>query len=509
MNIREVCILGGGTAAIFTASVLARLKELGTDNHTKNLKIKCVYSDKIGTIGVGESTLQSINIFFKYLGLNDNEWMKFCNATYKISIRFEDFYKKGTYFHYPFGDAIQPYENYLNDWFILKEKYPKIFKQNTFSDYALPHTRMCELNKLTNQDFVAGQNFENNTAYHFDTHLLNDYLKSYCKKRGVEFIVDEYIDSDLDDSGYITKLNCKNNTIRSDIFIDCTGFKSLLLGKLMNVNYVSFSETLINNRVVRAKVPYKNIKTQLKNYTNCFALNNGWCWEIPLWDCMSVGYVHSTKFSNEEQILDEFFNHTKKYTKEKIDYSIVDYKTGRYEKGWVKNVIGVGLSYGFLEPLESTGILTTLHNVFELLDILSKRGLQYTKIDQDIFNYSVNKKIDDLRGFIELHYALSSRDDTDYWKFVTNEISYDSYDYNSFLYSTVVDKMYHSNINFSGMAYLASGMNHSPMCDARMKIDNENYSKLRDNYVKNNRIVDNFLKKQSSTYEFTKRHIYS
>jgi len=508
MDIKRICILGGGTAGFFTAAMLSRFKELNTCGSKKNLEVKCVYSKKIGTIGVGESTLQSINQFFDYLGIKDQEWMKCCNATYKTSIRFEDFYKKGTYFHYPFGTAIQPYEDYLSDWFRLKEKYPQIFRQNTFADYALPHTRMCEMNKLTNKNFVVGYDFKNDTAYHFDTHLLSNFLKDYAEKRGVKFIDDEYISSDLDERGYIKKLNCKTNVIEADLFIDCTGFKSLLLEKTMGVDYVDFSNTLINNRVIRAKVSYKNINNQLKNYTNCFALKNGWCWEIPLWNGMSVGYVHSLRFSEKEQVLEEFKNHISKYTTEEVDYSIIDYKTGRHQSAWKKNVVAIGLAYGFLEPLESTGILTTLCNSFTFIEMISKRNLTYTKVDEDIFNKAVNKKIDDLKGFIELHYALSSRNDSDYWKFVTNDIHYDSFDYESFLYSTSISRNYHCNISFSGMSYIAAGMNFSPFCNALLKLDNENVSQLKNNYIKNNKIIDSYLKNELSTYEFLKQHIY-
>ena len=150
------------------------------------------------------------------------------------------------------------------------------------------------------------------------------------------------------------------------MFIDCSGFRSLLLGEIMKEDYIPFSDTLINNKALVGKIPYSNKEEELKCYTNCVALQNGWCWEIPLWDGISVGYVHTNKFATEEEIEKEFFD---RYGE--LDYKTVKFKTGRYKRGWVKNVVGVGLSYGFIEPLESTSIATTLENTFRLLECLS------------------------------------------------------------------------------------------------------------------------------------------
>lgn len=513
MKVDSICILGGGTSGFSMASLLAKYREVSK----LNFDINVVYSEKIGKIGVGESTLLSINDLFRYLDVNDSEWMSECNATYKTSIRFENFYKRGRYFHYPFGDIFHNTFQDIRSWFILKDKNPEVFTPEISSSYFIPHTLLNEKNKLTKEEFLPGYNFDNISAYHFDTHLLSKFLKSYAEKKGVKFIDDTFLDASLDKSGYVKSINCENNTISADLFIDCSGFNSLLLGKTLNEEYISFEDTLLNHRVIRAKIPYYDKEEQLKNYTNCIALNNGWLWEIPLWDSLSIGYVHSLKFSTENEIENEFKEHCKKYKIDfsNIDYEIINYKTGRYKRGWVKNVVAVGLSYGFLEPLESTGIATMLSNSFRLLECLSKRDMFYTNIDRDIFNTSVGKyEIDRLRSFIEMHYFLSSRDDSEYWQYVTNEIDYgnDNSNYDVFINKTVEERNYHVPNVTEGIPFIVSGMNYSHfskafiVSDDNPNMDIEIISEQFQNNIKN---IEEIIENYSSTYQFLKDNIYN
>ena len=338
MKINSLCILGGGTSGFVTASILAKYKE------ELNLKfnIKLIQSGDIGSIGVGESSLFNVNELFAYLGLKDSDWMRSCNATYKTSIRFEDFYKQGRYFYYPFGPSRQ--DASIEQWFTIKEFYPDIYTPEKASLYFNSQSIMNEENKLCNKN-----NFlRDYSAYHFDSHLLGKYLREYSEKKGVEVIDDTFLEANLNDDGSIESIICENDAYSADLFIDCSGFKSLLLGEVMGEEFIPFDDTLINNKALTAKIPYTDKNKQLKNYTNSVALKNGWCWEIPLWDKMSVGYVHTNKFATEEEIEQEFFEHVG----EEVEYRTVHFKTGRYKKGWVKNVVAVGLSYGFLEPLE-------------------------------------------------------------------------------------------------------------------------------------------------------------
>jgi len=509
MKINKICIFGGGTAGFSLACLLARFKEVSK----VDLDITVVYSSDIGTIGVGESTLLSINDLFRYLNLKDHEWMPKCNATYKTSIAFENFYKKDTTFQYPFGNILPRDYAYINKWFELKEHYPHIFTPDTYARYLVPHTRLNERNKLTDKKEIPGYDFQYQSAYHFDTGLLSKFFREYAEFRGVKFIDDLYEESVLDFEGNIEKIVCKNNEVHADLFYDCSGFKSLLLEKVMNSEYIDFNETLINNRVIRAKIPYTNKEEQLKNYTNCVALDNGWCWEIPLWNCLSIGYVHSLKFSSEEEVMEEFIQRCKKHGVDEVETSIINYKTGRHKKGWVKNVIGVGLAYGFLEPLESTGILTLLINSFKSRELISKRNLFYTNVDRDAFNMSVAKEMDALRGFVELHYAYSSRDDSDYWRYVTDGVPYSmdtNSDYYNSLYLSSVERKYILPGMSSGLPFIMGGMNYSVFSPAFTHIEPETEELIqrKNAFLQEDREYYNLIKKYPSSMEFLQEKIY-
>lgn len=513
MKVNKICILGGGTAGFSFASLLARYREVSN----LDLDITVVYSEKIGNIGVGESTLLSVNDLFHFLGLKDEDWMKQCNATYKTSISFENFYKKGTSFQYPFGNpAFMPDQFRSQKWFEMKDHYPEIFTPDTYARYIFPHTRLNETNKLTDSEDIPGFNFNQFSAYHFDTNLLAKVFKKYCEDRDVKFYDDVYTESVLDAKGNISKIICENNSYEADLFIDCSGFKSLLLENVMGEKFIDFNETLINNRVVRSKIPYTDKEKQLKNYTNCVALDNGWCWEIPLWDCLSVGYVHSLKFSSEEEIIKEFKSHCLIKHGVEVDdndIDIINYKTGRHEKAWSKNVIGIGLSYGFLEPLESTGILTLLINGFRALEMLSKRDLFYTKVDQDIFNFSVNTEIDSLRGFIETHYAFSSRDDSEYWRYVTEEVEYPKHNgstYYDIMFRSVSIRNYMDTFTNNGAPYIMAGLNYSHYSKAYNLIqpETEELKQRKEDFLKEDEYFYDMISAYPSTMKFLEEKIY-
>ena len=501
MRINTLCILGGGTSGFITASVLAKYRE----QSGLKFDIKLVQSTDIGSIGVGESTIFNINELFLYLGLKDSDWMRDCNATYKTSIRFENFYKQGRYFYYPFGPKT---DVTANQWFTLKELYPEVFTPEVASLYFNPKSIMNEENKLCDKDDYL----RDYSAYHFDSSLLGKYLKGYSEKKGVDVIEDTFLEANLNDDGSIESIICENNTYAADLFIDCTGFKSLLLGKVMKEEYISFSDTLINNKALTAKIPYTDKDKQLKNYTNCVALDNGWVWEIPLWEHMSIGYVHTNKFATEDEVKQELFD---RYGE--IDYTTVNYKTGRYNRGWVKNVMGIGLSYGFIEPLESTGIATTLDSIFRALEILSKRDMYYTQFDRDLYNHALENKIDTYKNFLEMHYFLSSREDSQYWKFVTESIDYNSKQHKALLNTLIIDRnlshiIYDSNGNpcFAGVLFVAAGMNYSCYSKPFTLItqSKKSFDPVLSMFEEQIKELKKFTKPFLSSYKYLKKNIY-
>jgi len=272
------------------------------------------------------------------------------------------------------------------------------------------------------------------------------------------------------------------------LFVDCTGFKSLLLGETLNEPYISFQHLIPNNGAWAAQVPYKDKEKEMESYTNCTALGNGWCWNTPLYSRLGTGYVHSTKFITKEQALDEF----KQYlmsdkmiiprTKEEVEdlkFRYIDMKIGIHERTFVKNVVAIGMAAGFIEPLESNGLYTVHEFLFKLIDILQRDNI--SQFDRNMYNQSTKSIYQGFAKFVSLHYLLSHRDDTEYWRSIKNGTTidvenemltslFDKEDPFNDLVQRYMTKQEHP-FGPAGITYIATGMNLNMMNIARAKAD--------------------------------------
>jgi tryptophan halogenase len=510
MLVKKIAILGGGSAGWMTASALSK--------NLQDVEITLIESSRVPTISVGESTLQQINVFLSWLGLKDEDWMPFCNAAYKNSIRFTDFREKDSYFDYPFGNADK---EKINLWFVLKQRYPEYYPEESFATFVNNASYLPKYNKQSNN--FPNFDFNFTTAYHFDASLFGKYLKEHIAiPNGVTHKIGDYVGCSKDESGNITSLNLEDgSSISADLFIDCTGFKSLLIEKEMGSKFSSFGETLINNKAYRCAIPYDNKETQLENFTNCTAIENGWVWNIPVWSRIGSGYVYSTKFTTEEEALQQYKNHiSKKFPYVDIDsleIHPIDIRNGKREKAWVKNVVAVGLSYGFLEPLESTGLLTAHNNILRLLDALGKRNCRIRKVDIDSFNFTSNEELEIFRSFVEIHYAYSLRDDTPYWRYVTENIDYSMKAGEDYLLSIVYSNQKRDYSRYSptaGGPYILAGMGYSPIENLWFKNNLKNqqqidtYEKEHQNFQFHDEKMKLFLNSLPSSYQYLKDNIY-
>ena len=491
---KVITILGGGTAGFCTAAVLSQYVK----NNNLDIVIKCVYSSKIGRIGVGESTQLAINDIFQFLRLSDREWMPRCNATYKSNIRFEGW--SDDVFYYPFGDLSG---EDLSLFFIFCDLFPDEVKRSDFSRVSRYHSRYAELNRLSRDEW----DFDELTAYHFDTEKLAKVFYEVCERNGVVFFDDYLTGVEHHDNGDIKRLIChQTGSHYADFFIDCSGFKSLLLGEAMGVPFKSYADTLINNRVVSAKIPYTNKNEQLTSYTNNVTMDNGWCWEIPLWDGISVGYVHSLLFTSSEEINKEF---VERYGVE--PERTINFTTGRREKAWVKNVASVGLSYGFIEPLEATGLASIVTNVFRLLEVFST-NLKVNAFDRQMYNHSVALELDRSKTFIDMHYAASHKNDTKYWDYVTNRINYpwDQHNCGRSIEMTVGDRDFSNKDLNGGLSFILAGNGYGPTSPGFTKSlgDINHYRKLKDCHILEDKALNNKVLQCSTTLEFLEDTIY-
>lgn len=460
MKINKIVIVGGGSSGWMTAAALCK--------NFPEMEVTLIESKNIKTIGVGESTLGQFNHYLALIGLKDEDWMKECGATYKVSIKFTDFREKGTVFQYPFGiHNGESMPRGLDCWPIIRQLDPDYNTLDKFAKFYNPITYLAETNKLSkNEDNnIPSFFFEKDTAYHLDSVKFGLYLKNnVCLPTGMTHITEEVVDIIQKEDGEIEYIITESgNKLTADLFIDCTGFKSLLLEQRMGSKFISFNDTLMNDKALATKIPYTDKELEMENTTNCTAIENGWVWNIPLWDRIGSGYVYSSKFATREQAEKEFLNHLKKVGKkipEDLEFNEINIRHGRREKAWVKNVLGIGLSYGFIEPLESTGLLTTHDNIFRLVKTLLRRNGFVSGLDKSMYNTYCSHVLEGTKSFIETHYALSMRQDTDYWRHVTAIEYHNDYD----VEQMEINIFRQSNFNglIGGMPYIAAGMGYLP-----------------------------------------------
>ena len=490
-NIKSIIIVGGGSSGWMTAAAICR--------RLPKVKLTLVESPTVPTIGVGESTIGHINQFFHLLKLNDQDWMPHCNATYKTSIKFVDFREnpkdKPHTFHYPFGIFdLTDKPRSLMDWFLYKAEHPELDNSN-FAEFYHDMILMTDAGKMTrNEDQkIRGFMFKPDTAYHMDAALFGVYLKDHvCLPTGMQHIVDTVVDATQNKDGTIKEIITEQSgALEADLFIDCTGFRSLLLEQKLKVPFIDFGDTLQNDRAVATVIPYIDRERELENYTSCTAIEAGWVWNIPLWNRIGTGYVYSSKFATEADAEEQLRKHlaSNRMVVQDSDraanaeFRHIKIKHGVHTHAWEKNVVGIGLANGFIEPLESTGLMLTHECIIKLIHVLLMRDGQVTQFDVDLFNHAFQEQIMGFKSFISQHYALSMRNDTPYWKSVTGKITYspEMNDYKPSLYNsytTIADKQHRSRFwgtDGGGIVYIAAGMGYNPIDPAYKEFADEKY----------------------------------
>ncbi|MFE0136315.1 tryptophan halogenase family protein [Streptomyces sp. NPDC059037] len=424
--VNRVVVVGGGTSGWMSASYL---KAAFGDR----ISVTVVESDRVPTIGVGEATFSTVRHFFEYLGLKETDWMPACNATYKLGIRFENWAEQGKHFYHPF-ERLRVVDGFpLTDWW-LKQRPSERFDVDNFvmaqmgDNLRSPRLLDGTLFEQSNGDLgpdgsvfkstLTEQDTQFPYAYQFDAALLAKYLTEYGVNRGVRHVVDDVVETKLDDRGWITAVATKDHgDLEADLFIDCTGFKGLLLNEKLGEPFVSFQDTLPNDRAVALRVPQDTAKTGIRPYTTATAQEAGWIWTIPLFDRIGTGYVYSSDYCDPEEAertLREFVGPDAA----DLEANHIRMRIGRSRNSWTKNCVAIGLSSGFVEPLESTGIFFIQHGIEQLVKHFPQEDWA-TQL-RDSYNTAVNHCIDGVREFLVLHYRAAKRNDTKYWQDAKN-----------------------------------------------------------------------------------------
>ena len=420
---KKVVIVGGGTAGWMTASHLKK--------SLPGLDITLVESSNIKTIGVGEATFSTIKLFFDFLGLDESEWMPSCNASYKLAIKFVGWNAEGRTFFHPF----QRYEvvdgfNMGEWWLRLKrdeepfdyscflvpamcdaQRSPRFLDGRVFDDKVQEHFMVDVRGK---KNILAEHKVQYPYAYHFDAGLLADFLKGYATQRGVRQVVDDVAEVRLREDGAIDCLITKEHgALQGDLYIDCTGFRGLLINQTLGEPFQSFSESLLCDRAIALQVPHDIETHGIEPYTTATALTAGWVWNIPLYGRVGTGYVYSSAFTSPEMAEAEFRRHLGPAA-EGVKASHIQIRVGRCHRSWVKNCVAIGLASGFVEPLESTGIFFIQHGIEELVNHFP--GATFDDSTIKSYNRVVGDCIDGVRDFLILHYRTTDRADTEFWR---------------------------------------------------------------------------------------------
>lgn len=412
--IRDVVILGGGSAGWMAASYLS--KSFGNQ-----LNITLIEADSIPKIGVGEATIPNLQrVFFDFLGLSEEEWMPHCNASYKAAIKFINWRKEPdelgkNYFYHLFGQIPNCDNVPLTHYWVHRLYKEKNIEPMEYACYDKAPLLDAKLSPRM-MDGTPVMSY----AWHFDANLVADFLRKLAVGWGVNHVVDELVHVEHGPDGRIAALHTrKGGRYVADLFIDCSGFRGLLINKAMNEPFIDMNDYLLCDSAVAANVPHDDENNGVEPFTSAIAMRHGWTWKIPMLHRFGSGYVYSSKFVSQDEATNEFIN-LWNLDPNKVKLNQIKFRTGRNRRAWVKNCVSIGLSSAFVEPLESTGLYFIYASIYLLAKHFPDKDFNPTLIAR--FNEEIQGMFDDTRDFIQTHYLTTSRDDTDFWRTNKHEL---------------------------------------------------------------------------------------
>lgn len=393
--VRRVVIAGGGTAGWMAAAAISRV--LGT-----RLDVTLVESEEIGTVGVGEATIPTLLSFHRMIDINEQEYMAAVQGTIKLGISFENWLDVGHRYIHSFGFSGKERGTTGFQHFWLRGR--KEGAASGYEDYCL------ELKAATEDRFAHLPNGGLNYAYHMDASLYARFLRTFSERHGATRVEGKIAEVLTDaGSGHITALKMENgDTIEGDLFIDCTGFRALLIGKTLGVGFTDWSHWLFNDSAlatqttaVRDAVPY----------TRAIAGTAGWQWRIPLQHRVGNGIVYSSRHMGDDEAREQFLS--------SVEGEVIKqpwpirFKPGQRQQCWAKNCVALGLAGSFIEPLESTTIHLIQRGIVHLLQNFPQVVTQ-PAIDE--YNARLDEELQHVRDFVVMHYHLTDRRDSPYWR---------------------------------------------------------------------------------------------
>jgi tryptophan halogenase len=404
LPIRSIAIVGGGTAGWMTAVSLAKFFK------ASNVRVRLIESEQIGIIGVGEATIPPIMHFIHSAGIDENDLVRKTQSTFKLGIEFKDWTRLGHSYLHPFGQT-----GFDLGPIAFSAYWLKAFREGKASrleEYSLEATAAYAA-KFMRPVRAANSPLEKITyALHFDASLFARYLRTVAEAHGVERTEGKVTSVALQsDTGFIRALTLESGAqLEADLYIDCSGFRGLLIEGALHTGYEHWNHWLPCDRA--AAVPCQRTGA-LSSYTRVTAKAAGWQWRIPLQHRIGNGYVYGSSFISDQQAQDELMSSIE--GKAFAEPLKLQFATGRRKRFWSKNCVAIGLSAGFLEPLESTSIHFIQRGIALLLSCFPDRNFNTADIDR--YNKIVASEYERVRDFLVLHYSTTERDDSEIWRY--------------------------------------------------------------------------------------------
>ena len=403
--ITRIAIVGGGTAGWMTAAALSQLFA------DKPCRVTLVESEQIGTVGVGEATLPHLRFFNQRLGIDEPDFMQKVGATYKLGIEFANWGRIGDAYIHPFGDYGKALNGVPFHHYWLKAR--QAGDTTPIGDYSLPvvaaQRSRFDYPDPDHESILSTFSF----AYHIDAGLYAKYLRAYSEQRGVVRCEGKITRvHQHDHTGFIQSVETdRGDVIDADLFIDCSGFRGLLIEQTLTTGYEHWSHWLPCDRAVA--VPSSSDAAPIP-YTKATADSAGWRWRIPLQHRTGNGHVYCSNFMSDDEALERLLAGLDGTAE--ADPNFLRFNTGRRKKMWNKNVVAIGLSAGFLEPLESTGIHLIQLGIMKLLEFFPDKNMNAAYSSE--FNRMMQMEIERVKDFLILHYHATERTDSEFWNTV-------------------------------------------------------------------------------------------
>jgi len=401
---RTLLVLGGGTAGWMAASLMChRWRE-------QPIEITLLESPEIGIVGVGEGSTPQLKGFFDTLGIAESEWMPRCNATYKTAIESRAWSTRPGFEQY-----YHPFKTDLDDRGAPAYYFNTVMRRGNADVHSHPDLFFInsELARQRRAPLPAHQfPFRAFYGYHFDAYLIGAFLRDWAKARGVRHIEGTVASVAQHENGDIARLHTRDGqSLSADFFIDASGFRSLLLQQALAVPFLPFASNLFNDAAVAMPTPHA--EANFAPQTTATALSNGWAWKIPLTNRVGNGYVYSSRYLDKDAAERELRNHLGVGDAE-LPVRHLSMRVGRVAQPWSHNCLAVGLSQGFIEPLEATALHLVQETVERFIEAYSQGGFE--RSHQAAFNREINARFEGVRDYIVCRYRVNSRTDTAYWR---------------------------------------------------------------------------------------------